>query len=34
MEPYPHYYSRRSKYDDPMEVNFRMMLDEMQRMEA
>jgi hypothetical protein len=34
MEPYPHHYSHRPKSDDPVDPNFRLMLDEMQRMKA
>jgi hypothetical protein len=34
MEPFPHHYSRRPKPDVPMDSNFRLMLDELQQMEA
>jgi hypothetical protein len=36
MEPYPFHYSHRSKADDsvPVDLNFRLMFEELQRMEA
>jgi hypothetical protein len=34
MESYPYHYTRRPKSDDPVDPNFRLMLAEMQRMEA
>jgi hypothetical protein len=34
MEPYPYHYTHRPQSDDPIDPNFRLMLDEMQRMEA
>jgi hypothetical protein len=34
MEPYPLHYTHRPKSDDPVDPNFRMLLDEMQRMET
>jgi hypothetical protein len=34
MEPYPLHYSRRPRAKDSVDPNFRMMLDELQRMEA
>jgi hypothetical protein len=32
MEPYPLYYSRRQRSEEPVEPNVRMMYEEMQRM--
>jgi hypothetical protein len=35
MEPYPHHYNRRSRpADNPIDPNFHLMLDELQRMES